>query len=277
MAAPQILLKPGRPIINWGNPLTKGLVLDSPFWEGAGVSKTKELVTNLDGTIAGATWDRNFYGIDLNFSAATSRVQYTVPAMVQSLTYLSVESLIYYRSNGGGSLGRIVNKGPGTGTGTYFFIFTDTANLAGQYVTFATGYSTASDNWRSNSQLVAGNWYHLVHTMVMNTGIGTQPNFYLNGTNDGTVRSATGSGTLAVDDANLYIGNRADSTRNFDGKIAYSRIWNRLLTHTEIRSLYTNPWQIYKQYNFLNYYNSNPVVGGTSVKMQAMRGWSFPI
>ena len=37
---------------------------------------------------------------------------------------------------------------------------------------------------------------------------------------------------------NLYLGNRQDLERDFDGKIAYPMIWNRALTDNEILALY---------------------------------------
>lgn len=268
MPQPQSLLKPSRPKINWGNPVTKGLVFDAPFWEGAGtfVEDDASPLEEVLGILTSATWDKNFYGTDLDFSAAASRVQFTTPSAVNALPALSVEVLFYFRSLGGGSLGRVVNKGPGTGVTTPWFIFTDTGN----FLTFSSGYATSTDNYRGSASLVANTWNHAIFTITM--GIGNAPILYFNGVNTSVSRTATGLGAAATDDTNLYIGNRADSTRALDGKIAYTRIWNRLLTPTESRSLYVNPWQVYAEPNRTPSFFSPAVVTATYNAMRMMMG-----
>lgn len=272
MAQIQPLLKPIHPEINDGVGITSGLVFDVPMWEGAGqfVQDDTSLLEDLLGTLVGATWDRNLYGIDIDFSAAASAVNYTnSPASMNSLGLISIEAVIYIRSNGGGSLGRIVHKK--NNTKGYFALYTQTTTIA-----FDVGYAV-SDAIQTIPQPSLNAWHHLVVTCSNLSNAAGNTNFYLDGVSQTVTNQQSGSGAIVADDTNFYIGNRGDAIRNFDGKILYSRVWNRVITPTEVWALYTNPWVIYKKPN--SYYQrlNSIAAAATNVKMQAIRGWSFPI
>jgi hypothetical protein len=231
------IIKPRIPVINWGNPLTKGLVFDAEYFERGGTT-TKDLAGKTVGTLAasGATWEYNKFGIDLDFSAAASRVTYTPVATQNNLTKYSIEMLLSVRSNGGGTAGRILLKGA---TNTYFMVYTSAGMLRFQ------ANWTAVGEWNITQPSIA--LHHFIITYDT-TNVANDAIFYLDGAQQSVTRNATPSGTLKADDATLYIGNRADGTRNFDGKLVYTRLYNRILSAQAAKQLSNNPWQMYNQY-----------------------------
>ncbi len=67
---------------------------------------------------------------------------------------------------------------------------------------------------------------------------------YLDGAPMGTASQSV-SGTILQNTAPLYVGNRFDSYRVWDGYIAHVTRWGRLLSETEALALSRNPWQVY--------------------------------
>lgn len=278
-AQPQPLLKPRSPKIDWGNSLTSGLVFDAPFFEGAGTSTEDDaspLGLEVVGSIiaSGATWDKNFYGTDLDFSAAASEVLFSaLPASTTTLVQFSLEFLVYYRSTGGGGLGRIAQK-TNTATNGRWQLFTG-SSASNQLALQLTTSGTAG-LWRYNNFLPTNTWVHGIVCFDGST-ITNTPTVYSNGLVVAATSSVGATGTWNADDSFLAIGNRNNAaTRNWDGKISYFRMWNRIITSTEAKSLYTNPWQIYVKPNFLPYYISPAVVAaGTNQATLMMMGFGM--
>lgn len=264
MPQPQILLKPIHPKIDFGNPITQGLVFDAPFYEGSGVSRTKEIITNLDGTIvaSGATWDKSFYGNDIDFSAAASSVNFVPPAMMNSMVRMSYEFMFFSRGSGGGALGKIFQKG-NTGNAPYVLI---QQSSSATILEFLANWGSTTGNWTWT--IVGSTWYHLIVTYDVSS-TSNNPIVYLNAVPQTLTKTGTPTGTAPPDTANMYIGNSAANTRNFNGKILYGRGWARILTPGEAWSLYSNPWQIYVKPNFLPYYIS-PVAAATTYQTTRM-------
>lgn len=235
------IIKPKLPIIDYSNPITKGLVFEDPMYEGAGTKSIDDILSDPLGTItgSGATWDKHLYGIDLDFSAAASNVVYVSPAAVNTLARFSVEFLFYNRSAGGSSSGKVLYKGTSL-TLPYFWCGTGTAG----HMRLQVGYGTTAGFW--DVSINTNQWYHYVVTYTMGN-VNNVPTVYLNGINTSFVQTQTPVGTTPSDDTGLYVGNRQDGLRNFDGKIVYVRIWNRLLAAAEARQLFMNPWGICKQ------------------------------
>lgn len=253
MPQPQILIKPNNPKINWGNSLTKGLVFDAPLWEGAGtVTEEDASPAGLEvvGTIiaSGATWNKNFFGTDLDFSAAASSVSFAnTPASMNALvgTPFSFEALVLERNTGGGGVGRIFHKTAANPNGSWQVF---TGNTAANQFNFQVTY-TANGIWTWSNALPTGVWVHVVVTYD-GRSLSNVPTGFINGVKTAPDISVqpTGSPTI-TEDTFAYIGNRQNALRNWNGKIAYVRVWNRLLADTEAQSLYQNPWQIYLKPN----------------------------
>lgn len=238
------VFKPVNPVLDLSNSITANLVFDSQIDEGSGTT-TSDLVNGTSGTIAasGATWEKNIYGYDLDFSVAASAVNYTVPAGVQTLAPISIEALYYSRGLGVNGLGRLVDKG--TATSRFGIWHADATHIRFQAVwgNPTNGFWDVVD--------AANTWNHYVCTYAFSATTDV-PTIYLNGTSRTLSPTQTPTGSPAADNSTLTIGNRSDGIRNFDGKIVYVRMWNRILTSTEVSLLYANPWRIYVQQGFVN-------------------------
>lgn len=246
MAAPRYEAKPRRPITNWGHPITRGLVFDAPLFERGGIV-ANDIVGKMKGTItaSGATWEVGQYGPDLNFSATASNVNYTVPtgSALESLTQMSYEALFYYAGLGGSSLGRVFEKGSTNG---YFLVYADTTTLLQLF----SGHSTTNGNWTIGA--IENAWTHMVVTYD-NSSVSNTPVVYINGTLVTVTAITAPVGSVLADDATMSIGNNSGGTRNWNGKISYTRAWSRILNRSEVIDLAANPWCIYKQPGMTGY------------------------
>ncbi len=74
--------------------------------------------------------------------------------------------------------------------------------------------------------LTPGSWYHIAGSYD-----GSEVVLYVNGM---AVASVPRSGLIATNSTALYLGNRADAARAFDGSLDEVRIWDRALSAAEI-------------------------------------------
>lgn len=125
---------------------------------------------------------------------------------------ITVCTRVYLKSWGGGSFGRIID-------GVNFAVRTNDTSFA---ITRDNGIAKIS------GVVTLGNWYNLI---ITSTSAGVT-NFYLSGVLSGTPNQ---SATVAAA-SNLFIGNSASLNRGFDGTIQDLRIYNRILTTTEIQA-----------------------------------------
>lgn len=213
-----------------------------PFYERVGTA-TRELVAASNGVLSGtATWATDKYGWAFSNDGTTGVDTITTQASQNSLTQMSLEFLIRPKSQGGGSLGRICHKT--TGTTNHFQSYTGGTNA----LVFGQGFATGSDDWQTpNSSLPLAAYTHCVVAMNMNGVIGTAPTMYLNGVKQTVTNLFVGVGTAVADTSNLYIGNRSDGIRGFDGQILYLRQWRRQLSASEAQQLYRNPFIVYRK------------------------------
>ena len=74
---------------------------------------------------------------------------------------------------------------------------------------------------------------------------------------------------LRTNGAVFALGNTAESGGTWDGNVYRLRTWDRLLTLSEIWSLYENPFQIYQRYPI---FGKAPTVAGATVHAFPMLG-----
>ena len=129
---------------------------------------------------------------------------------------------------GGSRFGRILTNG-----GCDFF-------LLEHHISYANTMYFSSDN-QSTSPIVAGQnsitlntWQHI---LVTRNSAGDETNIYINGVLSGTANQD--SGTPIAGTNNTLIGNRDAGDRTFDGQISGMKIFNRVLSASEIDYLYS--------------------------------------
>jgi len=255
-------IKPSNPIIDWGNPITKGLVFDAPLTEGGG-GKTKEIITSKEGIFTNTpTWNQKLLGNSLYFNGASSGgpyVDFPTNAQVNSLTKMSVEVWIYRLGNGGGSLERVLNKG--SSSAPYWSLSFN--NTGGNRIRiFSLWSETVLEYAFALTDMSDNAWHQIVFTLNDISASNPSPVVaYLDGVQKTLSLSQNGAGTPPTDSATITLGNSTAATRTVNGYISNSRIWNRILTPEEVKQLYADPWCIYQKPRF-NIINS--IGGGSS-------------
>lgn len=105
-------------------------------------------------------------------------------------------------------------------------------------IAYTQQFSGTNGIWAGTTNLTTGQWYHVAITYD-NSGTANNPAFYLNGSLDVTDEISTPEGTINSDNSNNielgYISTIANST--VDGKLQDVRIYNRILSASEIETL----------------------------------------
>lgn len=244
-----ISVKPSRPVINWSNPITKGLVFDAPMTEGGGGAQ--DIVSKSVLTVGGApTWAMEKGGRGVRFTGSDDdRYTYVTPSQMNSQSLISVETLSIMDASPGNGV-RLFHKGV---TGVHANRYYQHGEHDGGHMYFAGDWSSAQGAWRISAGVpAAGVVQHIVSTYDGRLTT-NDPVVYQNGINMPLTEVVTPSGTRGSDTAVLYIGNANSGNSSWKGVIFYTRMWNRILTHNEVRQLYRDPWQIYIQPKFNSY------------------------
>lgn len=238
--------KPQTPIINWGNPITQGLKYAYSFTGNGLSSGFYSSATKSVGTINAATWTTGAFGSELTFTAANpSNVTLDWPWNFSATDSLSIAFWAKVSSTTGTGQKNFIGQFLGSGNFPEFTctIGVSTAGVPGVYISGTTaGNSTIS----GGSDMRDDKWHFYVYRRQ---GPATATiDVYVD-----NVRVATGTDTTTggvnTTGSNVKIG--AESGTGFPWECPGMFIWNRLLTLTEIKSLYTNINQIYRKPNFV--------------------------
>lgn len=146
----------------------------------------------------------------------------------------------YARSDGGGAFGRYISKEVNTARHDIRLYRSNGPATGQQRVSSGfsrNGYWT-NDTSVVDSPAVAYNRWHQVGNIAMTEAPNMREMLYVNG-----VLGFNGVGTVAHDSNHtlsdlLYIGNRSDFNRWFDGMLAHVAIWRRALSPTEMMVQY---------------------------------------
>jgi len=225
------LLKPQTPILDFSNPITKGLFLDCPLFEGAG-AQARNIWRRVDGAFTGTpTWDNGVYGRVLRFSS-TQGITYLDDTTQDLVTGFSMESLVKWdNTNPNNTL--ISKRSSYDGTGIPFEITRDGSNG----ISFRIIGNSA--NLNTGNIFASGIWYHIACTWD-----GSTQSIYVNGV---LSTSQARSGTVTNNATNITIGMLPSGAEKMSGDVSHVRCWNRGLSINEVKQLHQNPFQIYKR------------------------------
>ncbi len=204
------------------------------FYEGSGTIAADNSGNTNTGTISGATWTTSGkIGFALNFDGVDDVVNTGSGATLDDLPATTISAWIKPDTLGEGSLGRIVQKGGGVAAG--FRLLLQATNA----LSFAVDYTTTDlSRATANGVFTLGAWSHVLVTW---TGSATATNvkIYVNGVETAYGATQNAVGTRTSDAAlSLYIGNESGGTRSFDGLMDDVRVYNRVLTASEITAVY---------------------------------------
>jgi glucose/arabinose dehydrogenase len=207
---------------------TSGLVAAYSFDAGSGTTVVDSSGNNNVGTISGATWSTTGkYGGALSFDA--NRQTYVgVPdsASLDLGTAMTLEAWVN-PSSVTGSWRTVIFKQRSGGTAYSLYGNDGQDRPVGQV------YTTAEQNSRAGSQLVANTWTHLATTYD-----GSALKLYVNGVE---VANVAVSGPIAASSGPLTIGGNAVWSEWFAGLIDDVRIYNRALAPGEIATDMSTP------------------------------------
>ena len=177
-------------------------------YPGSGTTLTDLSGNGIDGTLSHASIGTDTPGT-MDFDGSTDYVSVTMPSVVTTIT-----------------ISAWINPDVNTGGDNYKAIFDcPDVLLFGYRNNKIAQYSYQSDLLYSDTDLTVGGWNYIVLTRTASV-----VTFYLNGVADGG--DSTSAQTLS---GGVTIGSRSGSTYQFNGKIAISRVYNRVLTAAEVR------------------------------------------
>lgn len=170
---------------------------------------------------AGARQRVRDFGTCLIFSGASDCVEFTDADSLDPVNTLSVTAWVKPTSLGPSNGGRVADKEGGTGQ-SWGFLMGPTNGI--RFFINNTLYNSSLNVIR------LGVWQHVAGTFDKDAG-SNQIKFYVNGVAAGT---ATRSTAFTANSAALRIGNNSANSRNFDGKLDEIKVYNRVLSPTEI-------------------------------------------
>ena len=218
--------------INWSHPLSKGLVACFLMNEGGG-----KLSTNLTNYSNGNLSNGAYYTVAkqntvISFDGDNDIVINNKNTFYKQSPY-SFFVIHYPLSSGGNTAGRILDNG----AYHFYFSFSDTL-LIFQVTTSGSPNSVYSDA----NCITLNKWNY--HTVTWDGGIlKTGIKIYSKAILQSVSNSQDGNGTISYALSNFNIGNVAAINRGYNGYISLLLGYNRVLSPSEIRSLYEEPYQ----------------------------------
>lgn len=184
------------------------------------------------------------YDASMDFDGTDDYIVATTTALFDALPRFSVAAWVYLDGWGGGNYGRIFDKGQNSGgyVGRGLFVCNDGGvNCNSQSLSFYQSFNTDTySGWWSSpaNSLSTGQWYH-VAIAYDNTSTANDPVMYINGRSVTVTENSTPAAGTADDDADadLYIGNRYDTTRAFNGQIDDFRIYGYELSQAQVKKV----------------------------------------
>ncbi len=185
-----------------------------------GASTVIDATGTANATLTSATPTPGIIGQALDFDGANSKVD-TGSDMIGTGDD-SVSAWIYARSYGENGYGRIIENGQ-------FIVYLFSADSGFSLAVRNTG----GDAFAASNSILLNRWINIVGTKTSNGTV----NLYVNGILSGVANQA--GGTPVAGNTNVILGNNSGQTLTFDGYIDEVRIYNRILTTSEITELYT--------------------------------------
>lgn len=249
---PKIQVRPRVPVINWQNPITKGLVFCQPLFENGGTQPVDLVSKNKATTFTNTpTWIKDAVGSMISYNGAATNgptVDTVTGATFRSTTRFSYCFFQYRVGDTSAPSGRIAQETDGTSAAQV--IYDNNVN-----VIFQSGVRSTLGVW--NYALPANKTLNFWVFTYDSSNTANVPIAYMNGAVLTLVSSTTPVGALSANlDTHLTVGNiKAGgnvSNRTYNGYLSDVCKWNRILTPQEVVELSAYPWRIYTQPGLLS-------------------------
>jgi YD repeat-containing protein len=211
---------------------SSGLEAYWKFDENTGTTTADSSGNGNTGTIVSATWTTGEINSALSFNGTSAYVGASGSGSLADLYTTGMTVSAWIKPTGTSNAGRIVDK-DNNGNGGWLF-----AMNGSNTVKFASDQFATTQPTRTSTTTITLNTWQLVTATWDGSTNGANIHVYINGVlADGA--SVNGSGAAGPDDTTpVTIGNRqVDSARGFIGAIDEVRIYNRILSSTEIAAL----------------------------------------
>jgi uncharacterized protein (TIGR02145 family) len=173
-------------------------------------------------------------GQGLKFDGGDDAIDAGSASSLDDIDYLTVSAWIQPKTPGYSNSGNIIRKGENNSISSWAFGFQQ--GYLGS-LGFSHAFSSTDGFWRIEA-IRMNQWAHVVATYDR-TSASNNPIFYVNGIATTTIVLSPPAGTASSDAAKvLYLGGIASANRNFDGSLDDVRIYNRILSATEVKQLY---------------------------------------
>lgn len=181
------------------------------------------------------------YNSALDFNGTDSIVYVTPDTSLDNVFASggSISCWIYTRTDGEGSVGKIIDKRGGTTNGWSLNVQNDDATNF--RLNFEQEFSTTKGAWQTEIDIPLNTWIHVVVTYDYDD-VANNPKFYINGVErNSTVITETSTpvGTANSDvGIPLIIGNIEDGSNTFDGLLEEVRLYSDILIGAEPKRIY---------------------------------------
>lgn len=229
------------PVIDYGNPIAKGIVLDwnayfqSPFKAIDNVHNSVATVTN------SPTTSIRKYGpsIDMGTNADYA---WSDKEWASKFNQISLEMIFLRDGPGTNNYGLLFRHWDSALDKKWVEVYNDNGN-GGWGLSFNFQFDDRQRIW-SVPYPTNGEVNHYILTYDHTVYTGSAPLIWKNGV------AQTLTDRLNNSQSNTWTPNDLQIGINWDGAHYLYRYWNRLLTANEVTSLFVDPWQIYKQPRF---------------------------
>lgn len=225
--------------VDWSHPLSRDLVGLWLFNEKVG-NKAFDSTRISDATLNAFTWiSDGKFGSALNNFSSYAQIPHKQP---QDWSVNQPFSLsIWVRTTSSGLAGMIGKNMLGTSYRGYTLL----ANYPSVGQVALNMYDAYPSNWNgghssSTGKLNDGKWHHYVATYD-GSSLGSGVQIYEDGVKCAMTNDGNGTAATNISTADTFIGKREDGY-NFTGDMDITRIYRRVLTQTEVRELFKNPF-----------------------------------
>ena len=224
-----------------GTPPTDGLVGHWTLDETSGTFADSSGNSNTGTESGGVGYDQfGILGRAVSFDGADDLIDVGSNAVLDDLGPLSICAWVKPDSYGGGGFGRIFSKA--NNLNTSFYVENDSSAPDETLAFYVNGASNlrvkGQDGWLASGFI--GEWNHVCVSWdgVLDDATGVK--LYRNATEAPSYGEQLNGALPRTSDAaeNGYIGNNGVNSRDFDGMIDEVRVYNRVLSATEIQQLY---------------------------------------
>ena len=210
---------------------TSGLLVNYGFDETSGTAASDGSGNGSVGTLSGTggpNWAPGRTGNALSFDGVDNQVSAAPNVSMDDLSAMTVCASIFPRSFGASGLGTIVDKSSNGLVGGWNFYVENF---------FVIGFETNYGQFAGGGSIALGNWYHACASWDGSTGL-TGISLYVDGVSVPQVDTGMEHGGFHSDASRvLNVGLTNGGAREFDGLIENVRLYNRVLTPTEILSV----------------------------------------